>query len=94
MVHYNDFGWVFIYVFVFGMNDLFIKKYIKTDFMYFSYYLCVVIVGLYLLFSTNLKEEFRGIWSTENFTEKRALKKRHSTLDTSHIDQFNKLPKY
>ena len=56
MVHYNDFGWVFIYVFVFGMNDLFIKKYLKTDFMYFSYYLCVGIVGLYLLFSTNLKE--------------------------------------
>ena len=49
MVKFCDFGWIFIYVVAFGLSDYFVKKYIKTDSMYLFYYLCLGIIGLYLI---------------------------------------------
>ncbi len=49
MVNSHDFGWVFIYVFAFGISDLIVKKYIKTEIMYIIYYLFLGCIGFYIL---------------------------------------------
>lgn len=43
-----NFGWVFIYVSIFGISDFFVKKYIKTDSMYIFYYFFIGCLGLYI----------------------------------------------
>jgi len=53
MINPNEFGWVFIYVFAFGISDFFVKKYIKTDLMYIIYYLFLGCIGLCILFGNN-----------------------------------------
>ena len=45
----NEIGWVFIYIFGFGISDYIVKKYIKKDIFYISYYLLMGIIGLYIL---------------------------------------------
>ena len=51
----NDIGWVVIYVFAFGISDLIVKKYIKTDTIYVLYYLFLGCIGYYLVFSNSQK---------------------------------------
>ncbi len=46
----SEFGWVLIYVFAFGFSDLFVRMYIKTNFLYICYYLLIGCIGLSLLF--------------------------------------------
>ena len=46
----TEFGWVFIYIFAFGISDLLVKNYIKTNEMYFIYYLFLACIGLYIIF--------------------------------------------
>jgi len=46
----SEFGWVLIYVFAFGLSDLFVRMYIKTNFLYICYYLLIGCIGLSLLF--------------------------------------------
>lgn len=45
----NEFGWVFIYVSVFGLSDYFVKKYFTYDYHYVIYYICIGLIGCYLL---------------------------------------------
>ena len=52
-IKFSQFSWVFIYVSAFGINDLLVKKFIKTDSMCFFYFICVGIIGLYLLFNNS-----------------------------------------
>ena len=46
---FHEFGWIFVYLFVFGLSDLFVKKYIKTDTHYIIYYTIIGCLGLLLL---------------------------------------------
>lgn len=48
MVNLHDIGWIFIYVFAFGISDFLVKKYVKTDSMYISYYLFLGCIGFYI----------------------------------------------
>ena len=45
----NELGWVFIYIFTFGLSDFFVKKYIKSEDKYLLYYFFIGFVGLFLL---------------------------------------------
>jgi hypothetical protein len=43
-------GWVFIYVFVFGVSDFFAEKYLKHKLFYFIiYYLFIALIGTFLI---------------------------------------------
>ena len=46
----NDFGWVMLYIVAFGISDLIVKKYIKTDSAYVLYYLSLGCIGYYIVF--------------------------------------------
>ena len=50
---YVDFGWIFIYIFVFGISDLVIKQYINNDSYKIIYYLIIGLIGYYLLTKNN-----------------------------------------
>ena len=53
---YNrEIGWVFIYVFAFGINDYIIKKYIQKDIYYLFYYLLIGFIGYFII--TKKEEE-------------------------------------
>ena len=43
------FGWIFIYIVAFGVNDFLVKKYVKTDLLYIIYYFFLGCIGLYIL---------------------------------------------
>ena len=45
MINFDDLGWIFIYVFVFGISDFFVKKYVKSDNMYLFYYISIGLIG-------------------------------------------------
>lgn len=45
----SEIGWVFIYIFGFGISDFIVKKYFKKDILYIVYYLSMGIIGYYLL---------------------------------------------
>ena len=49
MINLHESGWVFIYVFVFGISDFLVKKYVKTDLMYIIYYLFIGCIGFYIV---------------------------------------------
>ena len=49
MVNLKEFGWIFIYVFAFGISDFLVKKYIKTGKVYIIYYLLLGCIGFYIL---------------------------------------------
>ena len=38
----SEIGWVFIYIFGFGISDFIVRKYIKKDIFYVIYYLLFV----------------------------------------------------
>ncbi len=47
---YNrEIGWVFIYVFAFGISDYIIKKYIQKDIYYLFYYLLIGFIGYLII---------------------------------------------
>ncbi len=46
----NEIGWIFLYVFAFGISDYFVKKIIKTSFFYILYYILIGSIGLFLIF--------------------------------------------
>jgi len=48
----NELGWLFIYIFSFGISDLLVKKYIKTDSMYIIFYLFLGCIGFYIISKT------------------------------------------
>ena len=50
MINFDDLGWIFIYVFMFGISDFLVKKYIKSDNMYLFYYFSIGLFGLYFLY--------------------------------------------
>lgn len=45
----NEIGWVFIYVSVFGLSDYFVKKYLNDELKHIFYYICIGILGYYLI---------------------------------------------
>ena len=45
----SEIGWVFIYIFGFGISDFIVRKYIKKDIFYLIYYLFIGMIGFYLL---------------------------------------------
>jgi len=45
----GEIGWVFIYLFAFGISDFITKKYLKNDNSYLFYYLLMGSIGFYLL---------------------------------------------
>ncbi len=51
MIHLDKIGWLFIYIFAFGISDYIVKKYFKTDIKYIVYYLSLGFIGLFLLTS-------------------------------------------
>jgi len=46
---YDEIGWVFIYVFAFGISDFVIKLFIKSKYLYFLYYILVGIIGTLII---------------------------------------------
>lgn len=50
----ENFGWVFIYIFAFGISDLFVKHVIKSDLMILCYYFVLGILGITMIYG-NLK---------------------------------------
>ena len=49
MNHYDEIGWVFIYVFAFGISDFIIKKFIKSKYIYLLYYILLGIIGTIII---------------------------------------------
>ena len=45
----SEIGLVFIYIFGFDMNTLFVKKYIKSNNMFIVYYSLLTIIGVILI---------------------------------------------
>ena len=45
----REIGWVFIYVFAFGISDYIIKKYIKGDINHLVYYSLIGFIGYFIL---------------------------------------------
>tara|TARA_Y100000389_G_scaffold193069_1_gene221451 strand:+ start:71 stop:256 length:186 start_codon:yes stop_codon:yes gene_type:complete len=45
----DEIGWVFIYVFAFGISDYIVKMFIKTDLVYILYYLLLAIIGALMI---------------------------------------------
>ena len=50
MNYIYDLGWVFIYISVFGLSELIVKKYIKTFHISILYYFFFGIIGFILLY--------------------------------------------
>ena len=46
----ENFGWVFIYVFAFGVSDLLMNWIVKTDSARLGYYFAVGLVGFIMIF--------------------------------------------
>jgi hypothetical protein len=51
----RELGLIFVYVFAFGISDFLVKKYIVSDQSYIMYYVCIGVVGLFLIFNNNFK---------------------------------------
>ena len=49
-MNHTEFGWLFLYVCVFGLSDYIVNRWVKTDISYIIYYLIVGIVGFGLLY--------------------------------------------
>lgn len=47
---YSEIGWVLIYVFAFGISDFFIKKFVSSNFVYIYYYICIGLVGSFIIY--------------------------------------------
>ena len=49
MDNYDQIGWVFIYVFAFGISDFIIKIFVKSESIYLLYYLLIGIIGMLII---------------------------------------------
>ena len=49
-----DVGWIFIYIFVFGINTFIIEKYCKTDELYITYHIIMGIIAIIIF--NNIKK--------------------------------------
>ena len=45
----NEIGWVFIYIFAFGLSEIIIKKFLKKEFYYYLYLFFIFILGVIFL---------------------------------------------
>ena len=46
----NQIAWLFIYIFAFGISDMYVHKYLTTATKKISYYAIVGIIGLFILY--------------------------------------------
>ena len=46
----ENFGWVFIYVFAFGISDLFVQRFIKDDVTKVAYFSAIGLAGITMVF--------------------------------------------
>lgn len=49
----RDIGWLFICIFIFGINEFIVKKLFVTDKMYVVWYLLILMLGIYILYTTH-----------------------------------------
>jgi hypothetical protein len=60
---HTEFGWLFLYVCIFGLSDYIVTKWIKTDISYIIYYLMIGVIGFGLLYyktqNSKLKTHFK-----------------------------------
>lgn len=49
MNNYDQIGWVFIYIFSFGISDFIIKIFIKSKYVNLLYYLLLGIIGVLII---------------------------------------------
>lgn len=49
----DEIGWVFIYVFAFGISDYIVKFFINSDIGYFLYYLLIALIGILMICRKN-----------------------------------------
>ena len=47
---HTEFGWLFLYICIFGLSDYIVNKWIKTDLAYILYYFTAGIIGFGLLY--------------------------------------------
>ena len=47
---HTEFGWLFLYVCIFGLSDYIVDKWIKSDLAYVLYYFIAGIIGFGLLY--------------------------------------------
>lgn len=50
---HTEFGWLFLYVCIFGLSDYIVNKWIKTDLPYILYYFTAGIIGFGFLYYNN-----------------------------------------
>lgn len=46
----NQIAWLFIYIFAFGISDMYVRKYLTTPTRKISYYVIFGIIGLFILY--------------------------------------------
>ena len=62
MINSDEPGWILMYIFAFGISDLFVKKVITSDSIHVLYYSCIGIIGLIILYKRqNNKESWSNI---------------------------------
>ena len=52
---HTEFGWLFLYICIFGLSDYIVNKWIKTDLAYILYYFTAGIIGFGLLYYNRIK---------------------------------------
>ena len=62
----SEIGWVFIYIFGFGISDFIVRKYIKKDIFYVIYYLLMGIIGFYILKRKQIISFLYSLYSSKN----------------------------
>ena len=53
----ENFGWVFIYVFAFGVSDLFVQRFIKDDVTKVAYFSAIGLAGITMVFCKMRSED-------------------------------------
>ena len=65
----ENFGWVFIYIFAFGVSDLFVQRFIKDDVTKVAYFSAIGLAGITMVFckmrSGREVQDRRGSGATE-----------------------------
>ena len=46
---FKDMGWVFIYIFGFGISDFIVDHYVHSTPLYFLYYFCLAAIGMCII---------------------------------------------
>jgi hypothetical protein len=52
---HTEFGWLFLYICIFGLSDYIVNKWIKTDVAYILYYFTAGVIGFGLLYYNRTK---------------------------------------